>query len=44
MSTETINIYRYMYDRAGKLMEVHNKNVLYDPEEEYGISIYLWLI
>jgi len=27
-----------LFDRAGKRLGIHNKNVLYDPEEDYGIS------
>ena len=28
----------YIYDRSGALLGVHNKNQLYDPEEDLGIS------
>ena len=27
-----------VFDRNGTLMGVHNKNMLYDPEEDYGVS------
>ena len=26
------------FDRGGKLLGAHNKNEMYDPEEDYGVS------